>query len=146
MGASKHCKSVSFQIGLFPDPHLWPWILGNDRKSVISSSAEMRFLRRVHSVALCKRKCTCETCKAWMWSPFLESKDLRHGGSVTRPECPGKDRRGTSCWQHPRKRYPEIARGLDVAIIPSTSLGPFIVRNQQNYQRLLKTARYFESS
>jgi len=34
----------------------------------------MRFLRRVHSVALWKRKCTCETCKAWMWSPFLESK------------------------------------------------------------------------
>jgi len=39
MGVFKRRKAVSFQIGLCSDPHLWSWILGNDRKNIISGAS-----------------------------------------------------------------------------------------------------------
>jgi len=39
MGAFKHHKAVSFQIGLCSDPCLLSWILGNDRKNINSGAS-----------------------------------------------------------------------------------------------------------
>jgi len=38
-GAFKHRKSVCFLIGFCSDPHLWSWILGNDRNNIISGAS-----------------------------------------------------------------------------------------------------------
>jgi len=37
--AFKHRKAVSFQIGLCSDPYFWSWILGNDRRNIISGAS-----------------------------------------------------------------------------------------------------------
>jgi len=52
-GGFKHRKTVSFQISLCSDPHLWSWILGNDWKNTVpSKSGRDGILRRVHGVKL----------------------------------------------------------------------------------------------
>ena len=62
------------------------------------------------------------------------------------PEHPKKDWWGTSCWLNPRESSPEINEGAGGMTAYLTLLGLVLVWNQQNYMRLLKTVRYFESS
>jgi len=46
---------------------------------------------------------------------------------------------------HPRESGPLVDQGPDVVIKSSTWLGPVLLPNQKNHQKLLKIARYFPS-
>jgi len=64
-------------------------------------AAEMRFLRRVHGVAVTLRDKvpSCEIRRALNVEPFprIERSQLRYSSAMC-PECPTKDWRGKSCW------------------------------------------------
>ena len=59
---------------------------------------------------------------------------------------PGKIRRGKSCWLHPLESGSEVDEWSDGSITSPTFPGPALVWSQQNYQKLLVTVKYFESS
>ena len=70
-GGFKHCKAVSFKIGLCSDPILWSWILGNDWRNAIPSASG-----RDGSYTKSSRRDTCQQ-SAQLWN-------LRWFGRVSR--------------------------------------------------------------
>ena len=111
-------------------PHLWSWILGNDRNNIISAaSGTDGFLRRVHDVALRDKVRSCEKRWAPNVEPFsTELRDPCYVGSAMCSECPTKDWRGKSSWQRPRESGSEIIQGLG-GVTP-TFLGLVLVWSQ----------------
>jgi len=107
----------------------------------------MGILQRVHGVTLRDKVGSCEIRKNLNVEPFLriERPQLRwvsHGPK----KCPRKDRRGKSCWLHPRGSGLEVDQGPGGAITSPTLRGPVLLWRQQDCLRSLKTLRYFESS
>ena len=108
-------------------------------------TTQMGFLRRVHSVTLLDKVCSCEICKALNVEPLVQnerSSYVRFGHMsgisherlarqvlLARPT--GKRPRG-----RPKTRWSDYFSDL---------LGPVLVCILQIYLKLLLTVRYFES-
>ena len=64
--------------------------------------------------------------KPWMSRHFSESRDRSYVGSAMCSECPKKDRRGKSCWLHPRESAPDIDQWPGGVTASPTLLGPVL--------------------
>ena len=79
--------------------------------------------------------CSCEIRRALNVEPLLWISVLRdHGyiGSAMCPECPTKNRWGTSCWLNPLESGPEAVKGQGGVTTSVTLLSPVLVWSQQN--------------
>jgi len=108
----------------------------------------MGFLRRVNSVTLNDKVRSCEIHKTLNVESLLsiERSQLHTRRFGYMSSMSHEDWQGKTCWLHPRESGPEVVQGQGKVTTSPTLLGPVLVRDQQNYQRLLNTARYVESS
>ena len=98
-GSFKHCKAVSFLIGFCSDPHLWFWILGNDRDNITSgaSGRDGIFAKSPWCDTFTTKCAAVKLAESWMSNHFSELRTHRYIGSAICPEFPSKDWRGNFC-------------------------------------------------
>jgi len=77
---------------------------------------------------------------------FSEWRVFSYDGSATWAECLRKDQRGKSCWYTTRNRPRVWSRTRWSDYISNLALCRLGVEPEQQYMRLMKTVRYFESS
>ena len=150
---SNPAKLLGFESFCFSDPRPWSWILSNDGKSDLNlkyKGQRWDFCEEFTALHFATRCAAVKFVKREGWATSTLNREIP--ATIIRPkwpECPRKDWLGTSCWLHLMEKRLEFDHGPDGLITFPTWLGTFLVWShtlQSNYQELLRSVRYFDSS
>ena len=132
-------RRKAFLIGLCSDPHLWSWNLRWWLKEYCQKNKRQRWdICEEFSVwHFMTRSTGLKSIKLGMSSHFFESRDPSNVGSAMCPEFRRKDKRGTTCWLHPRESGPEVVRGSGGLATSAALLCPVLVWTQGNWNCLI---------
>jgi len=145
----KTARLSVFKTGLRSEHLQWSRILDNGWKSAISNTSERDgiFSEEFTKWHFPKQCTVVKSIKLWMYCSSSSPPNREMSDTMVRTrDRNARGKIGGACWLHPRKSGPKVDQRPGGVITSLASFSPVSVWNQQKYQRLLKTVRYFESS